>query len=225
VNQLDVIIERIRVALDHKNTARDTAYRRSRQLTRFCANAIRAAHRADWDQAHSLLSEAREAASELVQDLADYQDLYLAGYTQDALKEWVEAECTCALIAAQPLPSPEELQVEQAAYLNGLAEAASEMRRHALDLMRRDELDRAEEILGAMDEIYGLLVTVDFPDAITRGLRRRTDSLRGVLERTRGDLTIAVRQERLRRALRSFEARVAGRGDGASRGVPAEDET
>jgi len=209
VNQLRATIERIRTALDQKNAARDTAYNRSRQLTRFCANAIRAAHRADWDQAHSLLAEARAAASELVKDLADYPDLYHAGYTQDALKEWVEAECTCALIGDQPLPTPEELEVEQATYLNGLAEAASEMRRHVLDLMRRDELDRAEEILLAMDEIYSLLVTVDFPNAITGGLRRRTDSLRGVLERTRADLTIAVRQERLRQALHEFEKEVS----------------
>jgi translin len=213
VHELSAAVERIRAALDQKSAARDMAYGRSRQLVRFCANAIRAAHRADWDQSCSLLAEARTAAGELVQDLAGYPDLYHAGYTQDALKEWVEAECTCALIAGQPLPAPEELEVEQATYLNGLAEAASEMRRHALDLMRGEKLDRAEEILGAMDEIYGVLVTVDFPDAITRGLRRRVDSLRGVLERTRGDLTVAVRQERLRRALRSFEQRMTGRGD------------
>jgi translin len=106
------------------------------------------------------------------------------------------------------------LDVEEAAYLNGLAEAASELRRHALDLMRSDRLERAEEILAAMDEIYGLLGTVDFPDAITGGLRRRVDSLRGVLERTRGDLTMAVRQQRLRRALRSFEERVLDQGEG-----------
>ncbi len=208
MNQLSATIERIRSALEQKNVARDTAYNRSRQLTRFCANAISAAHRDDWDQAHSLLTEARAAARELVKDLADYADLYYAGYTQDALKEWVETECTCALIADQPLPTPEELEVEQATYLNGLAEAASEMRRHALDLMRRDELDRAEEVLMAMDEIYRLLLTVDFPDAVTGGLRRRMDSLRGVLERTRGDLTIAVRQEQLRQALQEFEKKM-----------------
>lgn len=194
--------------MEQKNAARDTAYARSRQLTRFCANAISAAHCANWDQARSLLAKARTAARELVRDLADYPDLYYAGYTQDALKEWVEAECTCALIANQPLPTPEELEVEQATYLNGLAEAASEMRRHALDLMRRDELSRAEEILAAMDEIYSLLMAVNYPDAITGGLRHRVDALRSVLERMRGDLTMAIRQERLRRALQSFEERI-----------------
>ena len=208
MSQLNATIERIRAAFESKSAARDTAYGRSRQLTRFCANAIRAAHRTDWDRAHSLLVEARTAARELVRDLAEYPDLYYAGYTQDAMKEWVEAECTCALIADRPLPVPGELEVEQAAYLNGLAEAASEMRRHVLDLMREDRLDRAEEILQSMDEIYGLLVTVDFPDAVTGGLRRRIDSLRGVLQRTRGDLTMAVRQQRLRWALHEFGERM-----------------
>jgi len=212
VDQLATVIERICAALERKNAARDTAYNRSRQLTRLCSSAIRAVHRADWDQAQSFLTRARVAARKLVDELADHLDLYYAGYTQDALKEWVEAECTCALISNQPLPTPEKLGVDQAAYLNGLAEAASEMRRHALDLMREDKLDRAEEILSAMDEIYGLLVTVDFPDAVTGGLRRRVDSLRGVLERTRGDLTMAIRQERLRRALQSFEGRLDANG-------------
>lgn len=208
MNRLSITIERIRAALERKNAARDAAYSQSRRLTRCCAEAIRAAHRGDWDRAQSLLAKAREAARELAGDLADYPDLYYAGYTQDAMKEWVEAESTCALIAGRPLSTPGELEVEQAAYLNGLAEAASEMRRHALDLMREDKLDRAEKILQAMDEIYALLLTVDFPDAITGGLRRRTDSLRGVLERTRGDLTVAVRQQRLRQALRDFGERM-----------------
>ena len=209
MNQLAATVERINSALEQKNAARDIAYNRSRQLIRFCSNAISAAHRADWDQAQTLLAGTRVAARELVEDLSDYPDLYHAGYTRDALKEWVEAECACALIAGQPLPTPEQLGVEQATYLNGLAEAASEMRRHALDLMRRDEVDRAEEILTLMDEIYSLLMTVSFPDAVTGGLRRRVDSLRGVLERTRGDLTMAVRQKRLRVALQEFENRMS----------------
>lgn len=208
MNQLDVTIEHIRAEFERKTAARDTAYNRSRGLTRSCANAISAAHRANWDRAELLLVEARTTAGELMADLSDYPDLYYAGYTQDAIKEWVEAECTCALIAREPLKTPSELEVEEAAYLNGLAEAASEMRRHALDLMREDNLDRADEILQAMDEIYGLLRTLDFPEAITGGLRRRIDSLRGVLERTRGDLTMAVRQQRLRHALREFGQRL-----------------
>jgi len=141
-------------------------------------------------------------------DLEGYPDLYHAGYTQDALKEYVEARAVYAFITDGDLPTPVELGVESAAYLKGLAEAASEMRRHALDLMRHNRLERAEAMQDIMEDVYSQLMTVDFPDAITGGLRRTTDMLRGVVERTRGDLTTAIRQEMMREALREFEARI-----------------
>jgi translin len=132
-----------------------------------------------------------------------------AGYTQDALKEYVEAQCVHAFVGGRDLPTPGELGVEAAAYLKGLAEAASELRRHTLDLMRQNKLARAEAMLDIMDDVYSQLMTVDFPDAITGGLRRTTDMLRGVVQRTRGDLTTAFRQEMMREALRGFEQRMA----------------
>ena len=208
MQKLDTIVESIRADFETTNRVRDTALQRSRTLIRNCANAIRAAHRGDFEDSRTLLGVAREAASEMITDLASYPDLYHAGYTQDALKEYVEAEVVYAFIKGGELPTPQELEVEGAAYLKGLAEAASEMRRHALDLMRQNRLDRAEEIMAVMDEVYGQLLTVDYPDAITRGLRRTTDMLRGVVERTRGDLTTALRQEMMRQALRDFEERV-----------------
>jgi translin len=208
LQKLESIVDAIRQQFEAKNAARDAALQRSRTVIRFCANAIRAVHRGDVADSAALLATARSAAAEMVADLAEYPDLYHAGYTQDALKELVEAHVTYNLITSGELPAPEQLDVEPAAYLKGVAEAASEMRRHALDLMRQNRLERAEEILGYMDEVYAQLVTVDFPDAITAGLRRTTDMLRGVLERTRGDLTTALRQERMRAALRDFEARV-----------------
>ena len=140
--------------------------------------------------------------------MRDYSDLYYAGYTQDALKELAEAHITYALINRQALPKPEDLGVEDAAYLNGLGEAVGELRRHALDLVRKGQVSRAEEILQNMDEVYAQLTTVDFPDAVTRGLRRTTDMVRGVLERTRGDLTTAARQEQLEQALSEVEKRL-----------------
>jgi translin len=208
MDELETIVEEIRNEFETKNAVRDVALQRSRTLIRYCANSIRAAHRGEFDQAQALLATAGDAAREMVADLALFPDLYHAGYTQDALKEYVEAEMVLALITGGTLPVPAALGVEAAAYLKGLAEAASEMRRHALDLMRHNRLERAEEILGTMDDIYAVLMTMDFPDAITAGLRRTTDMLRGVLERTRGDLTTAIRQERMRAALQEFEARI-----------------
>jgi translin len=212
LEKLDAIAERIRQNFETKNAARDEALRRSRELIRYCANSIRATHRAEFEEAGQLLATARRAASELVECVADYPDLYYAGYTQDALKEFAEANITYALITDGPLPDPDDLGIEYPAYLNGLGEAVGELRRYVLDIIRHGQTERGEVMLAAMDDVYAVLVTMDFPDAITSRLRRTTDVVRGVLERTRGDLTMAMRQDKLREDLRAFEERVTVNG-------------
>ncbi len=207
MDNLDTIAEHIRANLEAKNTARDEVLRRSRALIRECSLAIRATHRGEFEAAAGLLAAARAAADEMINGVRQYPDLYYAGYTQDALKEFAEASITYALITDSPLPDPAELGVEDAAYLNGLGEAVGEMRRYVLDIIRHGRTKRAERILQAMDDIYGVLVTMDFPKALTSGLRRTTDMVRGVLERTRGDLTMAMRQERLSAALKEAEVK------------------
>ncbi|MBC7233400.1 MAG: haloacid dehalogenase [Chloroflexi bacterium] len=200
--------EQIQAYFEAKNAAREQALARARELTRCCANAIRAVHRAEYDKAAGLLGAAREAAQRMANDLRDHSDLYHSGYTQDALKEFVEASVTYALITDAPLPTPDELDVLPATYLNGLGEAMGEVRRHVLDVIRQGDVERCERMLQVMEEVYSALVTIDYPDAVTGGLRHTTDMVRGVLERTRGDLTVAARQEALRRALQDFEERV-----------------
>jgi translin len=210
MDELNMIAETIRAALVAKNAARDGAISRSRELTRHCAEAIRAIHRREWDNAERKLASARAAADELRDVVAAYSDLYHSGYTQDALKEVVEAFATYAIIRSQPLPTPETLNTEHSTYLNGLAEAATELRRFILDILRREDADsdEAERLLAWMDAVYDQLVTFDFPDAITGNLRRQTDVVRGVLERTRGDLTTTLQQQRLQAALRQLEERL-----------------
>ena len=205
MDNLDHIADRIRANFAAKNSARDTALERSRTLIRHCANAIRASHRNERDTAREHIAAAKEIADAIRADLAPYPDLYHAGYTQDALKEFAEANIVYALVGGEPLPEPEAIGVEYAAYLNGLGEAAGELRRRCLDIIRHDHTEEAERLLEAMDDIYSLLVTVDYPDAITGGLRRTTDLVRGVTERTRGDITTSLRQYRLQEALRKFE--------------------
>jgi translin len=205
--ELPQIIEEIRTGLTAKNAVRDTTLNRSRELIRFCALSIRAIHRHEWEEAENLMRTARQAADVMTADLSQYPDLYEAGYTQDALKELVEAHTLYAMVRGQPLPGPAELKAPSPAYLNGLAEAASELRRFILDLIRLDRTRESEPYLAMMDDVYIHLVTMDYPDALTGGLRRTTDMLRGVLERTRGDLTIAVRQEELEAAMQAFEQR------------------
>ena len=208
IKELSEIIDRVNQALEAKSAVRDRTLSRSRELIRYCANSIRATHRGDDEEAQALLKDARNSAAEMMAEAQEYPDLYYAGYTQDALKELAEAFITRAVVRDEALPTPAALNVENAAYLNGLAEAAGELRRFALDALRRGEVDQAEKILGHMDDIYSVLVTVDFPDAITGGLRRSTDMVRGVLERTRGDVTTAVRQEIMKQALQQFETRI-----------------
>lgn len=200
--------ERILTYLEAKNQARDAALQRSRTLIRHCATAIRAAHRDDREQARQHLQQAQQMVATLQADLQPYPDLYHAGYSQDALKEYAEASIVFALLADEPLPDPDELGVEYAAYLAGLSEAVGELRRRTLDVLRHDQFAEAERLLSIMDDIYGLLVKVDFPDAITGKLRRLTDLVRGLVERTRGDLTTSLQQGELKAALRALEKKL-----------------
>ena len=197
MKNLPIIAERIRQALEVRTQARDRALANARQVTRHSALAIRAIHREENEAAYESLEQARTLVQTMQADLREFAELYYAGYTQDAIKEFVEASITCALIENKPLPSPEDLKVEYATYLNGLAEAAGELRRRCLDILRKGYSGEAERLLSAMDDIYALLVTMDFPDAVTNGLRRQTDVIRGVVERTRGDLTISLREQHL----------------------------
>lgn len=216
--ELDTIVNDIIQEMERINALRDETLTRSRALIRTCAHSIRAMHRHEMDEAGAMLAQARRDAEAMVTPLADFPDLYYTGYTQDALKEVVEAHLLHAFINGDTFPTPAELQVTGATYLKGMSEAATEMRRFALDLMRRDQVEAAEPFLCMMDEVYSLQVMVDFPDAVTMGLRRQTDVLRGVLERTRGDLTMAIRQEKMRAALRQFETSIRSEGgtDGSS---------
>jgi len=198
---LSELNSRVHQNFEALNQAREQALLQARQLTRLCANTIRALHRSEIETAHHNLQEANEIAAGLQRLLADYPVLLYAGYTQDALKEYVEASLTCAIIEDRLLPSPEELKVEYSTYLNGMAEVTGELRRRCLDILRQGYSEEAERLLGWMDEIYNLLVTVDYPDALTGGLRRQTDLVRGIVERTRADLTLSLREERLQKAL------------------------
>jgi translin len=198
------------------NQARDRALNEGRQVIRLSANSIRAVHRGEFEEAARLMAEAETMLGEVVQHLVPYPSIYWAGYVQDAMKEFAEARVTYALVHGDPIPAPGDLVVEDAPYLNALAEAASELRRGALDRLRADDQAEAIRLLEQMDDIYDLLATIDFPDAITGGLRRTTDQLRAVLERTRGDVTVTMSQKRLEQALNETEERIAQLNQGDS---------
>ncbi|HEX73822.1 MAG TPA: haloacid dehalogenase [Dehalococcoidia bacterium] len=203
-DNLDSITDQIRLSFSAKDAAREKALPLCREAIRHCSQAIRAVHRQEFDQAKELLQSANNLLDESERAITACSELINTGFFRDAQKEFAEGSITLALVTGRQPPDPGELGVDSAAYLNGLGEAVGELRRYLLDSMRRGDLSRCEELLEAMDDIYSILVTMDFPDAITGGLRRTTDMVRGVLERTRSDLTLVISQKDLKDRLGKF---------------------
>jgi translin len=204
-DNLDKIAEEIRQHLAAKDAAREKAIPLCREAIRCSSQAIRAVHRQEFAQAQDWLKSARERLTEAEEAVSAYHELSSTGFVQDAQKEFAEGSILLALVTGEHLPGPDDLSIGAAPYLNGLGEAVGELRRYLLDGMRRGDLSQSEEILLAMDDIYNVLVTMDFPDAITGGLRRTTDVVRGVLEKTRSDLTLVMRQKDLENKLEKFQ--------------------
>ena len=197
--------------LSARNRDREEGLSVSREVIRLSANAIRAVHRSDYDEASRLISSASDRLQAAEHIRSDSPLIYNAGFLNDARKEFTEANITLAVISGNDIPTAEELGIDPPAYLNGMAEVIGELRRYILDGLRKDSVGRCEELMEVMDEIYGVLVTVDFPEAVTGGLRHTTDAMRAVLERTRGDLTIALRQRALEAQLAAWQKWNGGR--------------
>jgi translin len=204
--QLRAIVDPIRADLDLTHAARERALPACRRAIRAAGSSIRAVHRLDPERAVALADESEAAIREAQEALVGFPQVAFAGFLHDAEKEFVEARMTAILIDGGPIPTPADLAVSPVAWVKGLAEAASELRRHLLDRLRAGELSKGEQLLGVMDDVYDALVVIDYPDALTGGLRRTLDALRAVLERTRGDVTTTVLQTRLQRAIESTDA-------------------
>lgn len=205
---LKEICEKIRANFEGKDAARERGLVLAREVIRNSANAIRAVHRAEFEDALSLMAEDERLLAELDEVLAGHPDVYYAGFVHDAQKEHAEARLTYALVRGEPLPDPDAIHAGYAAYLNGMGEAVGELRRHALDRIRQHDITWGEDLLAAMDEIYYAMVSFDYPTAISGGLKRTADVTRSLIERTRGDLTNAIRQQRLEKALAELEDRL-----------------
>jgi len=201
MNNLDAMAEKIRKVLSEKDAAREKMLPLCRDSIRFSSTAIRSVHRHEFSEAEKYIQSARAVLTEAEKAILECNELGNTGAVKDAQKEFAESRITLALVTGKAIPSPEELGVDVAAFLNGLGEAVGEIRRYLLDGMRKGDLSRGEDLLGIMDDVYSMLVTMDFPDALTGGLRRTTDMVRGVLERTRSDLTLAITQKTLEKRL------------------------
>jgi translin len=208
MSPLDELMDGLHEAMAAKNAAREAALAISRRLVRTSANATRATHRGNRDECRALLADGAGMVRELHEVTDAHPDIYHAGYTQDAMKEFAEAHLTAALVNGLPIPSPEDLCIETAAFLNGAGEAIGELRRAILDAILRADVERARELLALAEDVQSALMTFDYPDALTSGLRRTTDAMRGLLERTRGDVVTAVRQARLEARLSAAEGKI-----------------
>ena len=196
-DQLNLLTKQARTFFDKKHSAREKALMLSRKTIQLASTAIRCSHRGNFEEARNLLDEAKVSVAEMLEIREQNPEVYFSGFIQDSQKEYVEAHTTFALICNTPLPTPEQLNISYGPYLNGLGESIGEMRRYILDSLRKGNSSRSESILDIMDQIHTELFTMDFPEAITNGLRRTTDAMRGILERTRGDLTNNVVQQSL----------------------------
>ena len=204
-DQLESVGQKAIEYLGLKHAARERALPKSRAAIRFCANSIRATHRQEFQSAQELLAQASALLKEMELGLQDHKDIFYAGFVQDAQKEYAEAATFAALTQGRSLPEVSELSIGWAPYLNGLGEMVGELRRYVLDQLRRGNLDECEVFLQHMDDVYALLTTVDYPDAITLGLRRTTDTARSILEKTRGDLSVAVSQAQLQQRMLALQ--------------------
>lgn len=199
--ELNSVVEVVVKDFHEMDLAREKGFLFHRQVIKNASLTIRAVHREEYEEAKELLVQGGALLREAQETLKPYPNIYYSGFLADAEKEQAEAAITLAMVRQEPLPTPGELKIDSSNYIKGLAEVIGELRRHVLDLMRRDQFTRAEKILLIMDEFYYTLTTLDFPDAITRGLRRATDIARGCLERTRGELTTQQGLRRLEKKL------------------------
>ena len=207
IESLDVITEDIRRDFTAQDKAREKVLPLSRETIHYCAITIRAVHRREFAKAEDLLATAAGLLAQAKETSTGFEEIANAGYVRDSEKEFAEASTLVAMVSGKELPGPAQLKVNPASFLNGLGEAVGELRRYLLDGIRSGDLSRGEELLSAMDDIYSVLVTMDFPDAVTGGLRRTTDMVRGVLEKTRSDLTLIVEQKNLEKRLDKFEGK------------------
>jgi translin len=199
------IIEHIREELEEKDKAREQGITLSREVVRNCRVAMQHVHKMELERAYSMIQTARENMEKMNLVLKDQPDLYYGGFVEHAQQEFTECSVIYALVSGKGIPQPEELKVEPVAYLNGLGDVGGEIKRHILDLIRNGMLDDGERYLNIMEELYTGLMLFDYPDAMTHGLRAKTDRLRLLLEIARGELTAAVRQQKLEMAMQALE--------------------
>lgn len=197
---LNNIFSEITEKLDDIDRDREDILKISREIVRHCSIAIKSIHRKEFDVYRDKIKEIKSNHENLLTFVKKHPMLF-SGYIKTPEQEYMEAVCLYAIINDQELPSPTDYNVDSVNYLLGLADVIGELRRHILDKIRRDEIDDLEKVLDTMSEIYSHLFAIDYPKGITQDLRRKTDVARGIIEKTRGDISLSLQINRLNKNL------------------------
>ncbi len=191
MTNFSVDVDELEQLFSAQHQARESMLSICRKVIQQCSTSIRSTHRGEFEKAKQINTESEQMLDQCASELSDFPEISANSLFYDAQKEYAESCVTLALIQGHEIPTRDELKVTPAAYINGVVEAASELRRFVLDVLRKKDVARAEELLEVMDSVYGIAISIDYPDALTHGLRRTTDAFRAVLERTRSDVTTA----------------------------------
>ncbi len=183
---------------DKLNEIRETSLTISRAIVRDCSKSIRFIHRSDIKGAEEFIDSAKKKITELKKLTENVSEISFAGYVLDAEREYVEAVLFYVYESKGYIEPFEKFNVHPSSYIQGIGDTIGEWRRKALDHLRNLELVKSESYLNIMEEGLGILNELDYPDALTGGLRRYADNARGIIERTRSDITNAFVNEALR---------------------------
>ncbi len=194
--------------LSVQNKARDLLIDEMHKVLKVTREAISAVHQGELKKAKKSITNAQSMMKAAQTHLEKLSQLPVIGLVHDAEGEVAEAALFLAFNIKQNLPGPEEIGVSEVGYLQGLGDLVGELRRYAIDSLIDDNLKEAKRAFEEMEQIYATLLTFDFPRGLTPGVRRKTDIARGLIERTRADLSTAIENRRLLAGINSFQKKL-----------------
>ncbi len=183
------------------DTLREDVLQKTRSIVRMAAETIKAVHREEWDVAEKNITEMKSLLKGVREQVSKHETLLRRNYTEISEQEYAEAAILFSILHKGQLASPKDLEIPDLAWLLGLADVAGELRRHCLDAIRKGDMKTAEDALGLMEEIYRKLFSLDYPKGMTGSLREKTDTIRKLLQATRGEVSMATHMSRLNQNL------------------------
>jgi len=180
----------ISTSLDEEEAYREKAYKASRQLIKACRDWISlAVSGKEPDE-----MELKEKAAEVLSIFAD-PNIKEYPFIEDSLTEYAEALLLSSSLSGPDLPTPSELGISERAYALGVCDAVGELRRVALNRLIEGDVDGALTSYRRMKELYSTVEGLTYPSGMIQ-LKRKQDSARATLDRTQGEISIALNGKR-----------------------------